>query len=156
MRVEFDVAREELEAMSCLRMAFLLVAVLARLSRALWMEVRRPGLRVVVWAELAPSRFGKKAVGPLIVGGKIGSFPGSPGLVGGVEFLPKLSGAGEVVGSQMGSGDLNSQGLGGDGQTGPCCLALGVLQQEDVLGDVQHFLKVLAHLDGEQYHIQCM
>ncbi len=46
-------AREELEAMSCLRVAFLLVAVLARLSRALSMESRRPGLRVVVWAELA-------------------------------------------------------------------------------------------------------
>ncbi len=53
MRVEFEVTREELEAMSCSRMAFLLVAALARLSRALLMEVRRPGLRVVVWAELA-------------------------------------------------------------------------------------------------------
>ncbi len=46
-------AREELEAMSCSRIAFLLVAALARLSRALLMELRRPGLRVVAWAELA-------------------------------------------------------------------------------------------------------
>jgi hypothetical protein len=48
-----EVAREELEAMSCSKMAFLLEAALARLSRAWLMESRRPGLRVVVWAELA-------------------------------------------------------------------------------------------------------
>ncbi len=53
MRVELEVAREELKAMSCSRMAFLLEAALARLLRALLMESRRPGLRVVVWAELA-------------------------------------------------------------------------------------------------------
>jgi hypothetical protein len=52
VRVELEVAREELEEMSCSRIAILLVAVLARLSRALLMESRRPGLRVVVWAEL--------------------------------------------------------------------------------------------------------
>ncbi len=55
-RVELEVAREELEAMSCLRIAFLLVAALARLSRALLMESRRPGLRVVAWAKLAQPR----------------------------------------------------------------------------------------------------
>ncbi len=49
-------AREELDAISCSRMAFSLVAALARLSRALSMELRRPGLRVVVWAELARPR----------------------------------------------------------------------------------------------------
>jgi hypothetical protein len=53
VRVELKVAREELEAMSCSRTAFLLEAALARLLRALLMELRRPGLRVVVWAELA-------------------------------------------------------------------------------------------------------
>jgi hypothetical protein len=46
----------ELEAISCSRMAFLLVAALARLSRALLMESRRPGLRVVAWAKLARPR----------------------------------------------------------------------------------------------------
>jgi hypothetical protein len=53
VRLELEVAREELEAMSCSKMAFLLEAALAKLSRALSMESRRPGLRVVVWAELA-------------------------------------------------------------------------------------------------------
>ncbi len=53
VRVELEVAREELEAISCSRMAFSLVAAMARLLRALSMESRRPGLRVVVWAELA-------------------------------------------------------------------------------------------------------
>jgi hypothetical protein len=56
VRVELEVAREELEAMSCSRMAFLLEAALARLLRALLMEWRRPGLRVVAWAELAQPR----------------------------------------------------------------------------------------------------
>jgi hypothetical protein len=37
-------------------MAFLLEAALARLSRALSIESRRPGLRVVEWAELAQPR----------------------------------------------------------------------------------------------------
>ncbi len=53
VRVELEAARKELEAMSCSRMAFLLEAALARLSRALSMESRRPGLRVMAWAELA-------------------------------------------------------------------------------------------------------
>ncbi len=48
-----EVAQEELEAMSCFRMAFLLEVALARLSRALLMELWRPGLSVVMWAELA-------------------------------------------------------------------------------------------------------
>ncbi len=52
MRVDLEVAREELEAISCSRMAFLLVIALARLSRALLMELRRPGLGVLAWAEL--------------------------------------------------------------------------------------------------------
>ncbi len=46
-------AREEVEGMSSSKMAFLLEAALARLSKVLLMELRRPGLRVVVWAELA-------------------------------------------------------------------------------------------------------
>jgi hypothetical protein len=53
VRVELELAREEIEAMSWSRMAFLLETALARLSRALPMESRRPGLRVVVWAVLA-------------------------------------------------------------------------------------------------------
>jgi hypothetical protein len=53
VRVELEVAREELEAISGYRMAFLLEAALASLSRALPMESRRLGLRVVAWAELA-------------------------------------------------------------------------------------------------------
>ena len=52
VRLELEVAREELEVMSWSKMAFLLEAELARLLRALWMEPRRPGLRVVKWAEL--------------------------------------------------------------------------------------------------------
>ncbi len=56
MRLELQVAREELEAMSCSKMAFSLEAALARLLRALLMESRRPGLRVVEWAELARPR----------------------------------------------------------------------------------------------------
>jgi hypothetical protein len=56
VRVELEVAREELEAISCSRTAFLLKAALARLLRALSMESRRPGLRVVAWAELALPR----------------------------------------------------------------------------------------------------
>ena len=55
-RVELEVAREELEVMSCSMVAFLLEAALARLSRVLLVESRRPGLRVVVWAELAQPR----------------------------------------------------------------------------------------------------
>jgi hypothetical protein len=93
-------------------------------------------------------------IGPLLVGSKVGSLPSSPGLVGRVKFLPKLSGAGEGVGGQKGGGGQDSQGLVGDRQMGPCCLVLRILQQEDVLGDLRRTLVVLAHLDGEQYHIQ--
>ncbi len=53
VRLELEVAREELEAMSCSKMASSLEAALVRLLRALSMESRRPGLRVMVWAELA-------------------------------------------------------------------------------------------------------
>ncbi len=56
VRLELEVAREELEAMSCSKMAFSLEAALARLLRASLMESRRPGLRVVEWAELARLR----------------------------------------------------------------------------------------------------
>ncbi len=87
---------------------------------------------------------------------KVGSLPGSPGLVGGVKFLPKFRGAGEGVGGQKGGGSQDSQGLVGDRQTGPCCPALCILQQEDVLGDPRCSLVVLAHLDGERYHVQCV
>jgi hypothetical protein len=54
--VKLEVAREELKAMSYSKMAFLLEAALARLSKALLIESRRPGLRVVEWAELARPR----------------------------------------------------------------------------------------------------
>ncbi len=99
---------------------------------------------------------GTEAVDPLLVGSKVGCFPGSSGHVGGVQFLPKLSGTGEGVGSQKGSGGQDGQSLVGDRQTGPCYLVLDVFQKEDVLGDVWCTLLVLAHLDCEQYHIQCM
>jgi hypothetical protein len=56
VRLELEMAREELEAMSFSKMAFLLEAALARLLRALLMDSRRPGLRVVVWDELAQPR----------------------------------------------------------------------------------------------------
>ncbi len=56
-----------------------------------------------------------EAVGPLLVGSKVGSLSGSPGLVGRVKFLPKLSGAGESVGGQKGSGGQDGQGLVSDG-----------------------------------------
>ncbi len=93
-------------------------------------------------------------VGPILVGSKVGCLLGSPGLVGRVQLLPKLSCAGEGVGSQKGSGGQDGQGLVGDGRTSPSSLALGILQEEDVLGDVRHNLVVLAHLNGEQYHVQ--
>ncbi len=52
-----EVTREELEWIRCSRMAILLEAALARLSKALSMEPRRTGLRrVVEWAELAQPR----------------------------------------------------------------------------------------------------
>ncbi len=46
-------SKREVGDISCYKMAFLLKTALARLSRVLSMESRRPGLRVVVWAELA-------------------------------------------------------------------------------------------------------
>jgi hypothetical protein len=53
VRVELEVAREEVVTISFLGTAFLLVAVLARMSRALSMESRRLGLWVLAWAESA-------------------------------------------------------------------------------------------------------
>ncbi len=100
-------------------------------------------------AQVVSPSSGTEAVGPLLVGSKIDCLPGSPGLVDRVQVLPKLSGAGEGVDGQKGSGGQDGQDLVGDGQTGPSCLALGILQQEDVLGDVWRAFVVLAHLDGE-------
>ncbi len=97
-----------------------------------------------------------KVVGPLLVGSKVGCLPGSPGLVGRVQLLPKLSCAGEGVGGQKGGGGHDGQGLIGDGQTSPGSRALGILQEEDVLGDVWCTLVVLAHSNGERYHVQCV
>jgi hypothetical protein len=62
------------------------------------------------------------------VGSKVGCLPCSPGLVGRVQLLPKLSCAGEGVGSQKGGEGQDGQGLVGDEQTSPSSLALGVLQ----------------------------
>ena len=62
------------------------------------------------------------------MGSKVGCLPGSPGLVGRVRLLPKLSGVGEGVGGQKGGGGQDGQGLVGDGQTSPSSLALGILQ----------------------------
>ncbi len=47
---------------------------------------------------------GSEMVGPPLVGSKIGCLPGSPGLVGRVQLLPKLSCVGEGVGGQKGGG----------------------------------------------------
>jgi hypothetical protein len=47
---------------------------------------------------------GVEAVGPLLVGSKLGCLPGSPGLVSRVQVLPKLSSLGEGVGGQKGGG----------------------------------------------------
>ncbi len=71
---------------------------------------------------------GTEAVGPLLVGSKVGCLPGSPGLVGRVKLLPKLSCVVEGVGSQKGSGGQDGQGLAGDGQTSSSSFALGILQ----------------------------
>ncbi len=71
---------------------------------------------------------GMEADGPLLVGSKIGCLPGSPGLVGRVQLLPKLSCAGEGVRGQKGGGGQDNQGLVGDGQTSPGSLALGILE----------------------------
>ncbi len=53
VRLELKLVREELEVMSCSKMAFSLEVALARLLRALSVESRRPGLKAVVWAESA-------------------------------------------------------------------------------------------------------
>ncbi len=55
-------------------------------------------------AQVVSPSSGTEAVGPLLVCSKIGCLPGSPGLVGRVQILPKLSGAGEGVGGQKGGG----------------------------------------------------
>jgi hypothetical protein len=55
-----------------------------------------------------------EAVGPLLVGSKVGCLPGCPGLVDRVQLLPKLSGAGEGVGGQKDGGGQDGQGLVGD------------------------------------------
>ncbi len=77
-----------------------------------------------------------EAVDPLLVGSKAGCLPGSPGLVGRVQLLPKLSCVGEGVSGQKGRGGQDSQGLVSDGLMSPSSLALGILQKEDVLKDV--------------------
>jgi hypothetical protein len=71
---------------------------------------------------------GTEAVGPFLVGSKVGCLPGSSGLVSRVQLLPKLSCAGEGDGSQKGGGGQDGQGLVGDRQMSPSSLALGVLQ----------------------------
>ncbi len=107
-------------------------------------------------AQVVSPSSGAEAVGPLLVGSKVGCLPDSPGLVGRVQLLPKLRCAGEGVGGQKGGGGQDGQGLVGDGQTSPSSLMLGVLQLEDVFGDVRCTLVVLAHLNGEGYHVQHM
>ncbi len=70
---------------------------------------------------------GTEVVDPLLVGSKVGCLPGSPGLVGRVQLLPKLSCVGEGVGGQKGGGGQDGQGLVSDGQTSPGNLVLGIL-----------------------------
>ncbi len=79
-------------------------------------------------AQVVSPSSGTEAVGPLLVGSKVGCLQGSPGLVGRVQLLPKLSVVGEGIGSQKSSGDQDCQGLVGDRQTSPSSLALGILQ----------------------------
>ncbi len=79
-------------------------------------------------AQVVSPSSGTEAVGPLLVGSKVGCLPGSPGLVGRVQLLPKLSCAGEGVGGQKGRGGQDGQGLVGDRQTSPSSLELGILQ----------------------------
>ncbi len=105
-------------------------------------------------AQVVSLSSGTEAVGPLLVGSKEGCLPCSPGFVGRVQLLPKLSGRGEGVSGQKGGGGSDGQGLVGDRQTSPSSLSLGILQEEDLLGDVWHTLVVLAHLNDEQYHVQ--
>ena len=110
------------------------------------------GVGLVGLAQGISPSCGMEAAGSLLVGSTVGSLPGSPGLVGRDKFLPKL-GVAVNVSAAKGGGGQDSQSLVNDGQTSPCCLALSILQQEDVLKDVQRTLAVLAHLDSEQYHV---
>ncbi len=73
-------------------------------------------------AQVVSPSSGAEAVGLLLVGSKVGCLPGSSGLVGRVQLLPKLSYAGEGVGGQKGGGGQDGQGLVGDGQTIPSSL----------------------------------
>ncbi len=66
-------------------------------------------------AQVVSPSSGTGAVDPLLVGSKVGCLPGSPGCVGRVQLLPKLSCAREGVGGQKGDGGQNGQGLVGDG-----------------------------------------
>ncbi len=79
-------------------------------------------------AQVVNPSSGTEAVGPLLVGSKVGCLPGSPGLVGRVQLLPKLSCVGEGVGGQKGGGGQDGQGVVGDRQTIPSSLALGILE----------------------------
>ncbi len=79
-------------------------------------------------AQVVSPSSGTEAVDPLLVGSMVSCLPGSPGLVGRVQLLTKISCAGEGVGGQKGGGGQDGQGLVGDGQTSPSSLALGVLQ----------------------------
>ncbi len=78
-------------------------------------------------AQVVSPSSGTEVVVPLHVGSKVGCLPGSPGLFGRVQFLPKLSGAWEGVRGQKGSGGQDGQDLVSKRQSGPCCLALGIL-----------------------------
>ncbi len=73
-------------------------------------------------AHVVSASSGTEAVGPLLVGSNVGCLPGSPGLVGRVQPLPKLSGVGEGVSGQKGGGGQDSQGLVGDRQMNPSSL----------------------------------
>ncbi len=111
------------------------------------------GVVQVGMARVVSPSSGTEAVGSLLVGSKVGCLPGSRSCRQG-PTPPKLSCVGEGVGSQKGGGGQDGQGLVGDRQRSPGSFALGILQEEDVLGDVHHALVVLAHLNGEQYHVQ--
>jgi hypothetical protein len=79
-------------------------------------------------AQVVSPSDGPEAVGPPLVGSKIGCLLGSPGLVGRVQLPPKLSCAGEAAGGQKGGGGHDGQGLVGDVQTSPGSLVLGILE----------------------------
>jgi hypothetical protein len=79
-------------------------------------------------AQVVSPSSGMEAVGPLLVGSKVGCLPGSLGLVCRVQLLPKLSYAGEGVSGQKGGGGQDGQRLVSDGQPSPSSLALSVLK----------------------------